>query len=101
MRIPPITQAAKATIGNDQIKAPRETSKPRTKKPPMSSHSGSGRVTSFAFPEKTCAEASAVALGSGICGSAALIVNGCNGSSLLQKPYEIAPVSWVRCGNLA
>jgi hypothetical protein len=40
-----------------------------------------------------------VLLGSGIWGSAALMVNGCSGSSFFHDPKERNPVSCVRRGN--
>src|SRR5690349_12476302 len=53
----------------------------------------------FRFVEKTLACASAVVRGSGSCGRAELIVNGCSVSSLFHDPNERKPVSWVRCAN--
>ena len=51
------------------------------------------------WSRRRCASASVVARGSASCGSAELMVNGCSGSSLFQKPYETNPVSCVRRAN--
>src|SRR5215471_10853355 len=53
------------------------------------------------FVEKICASAWALVRGSGIWGSAELIVNGSNGWSWLCEPNEIRPVNCVRWANFA